>query len=396
MKCLLITSYFPPIIGGSSTVYGTLHKYGNEKISVLTAKRDSQNKKLISRSKLNNIHLVSYLQPPNIKCHNTLHSIWILIRHDLPIQILLLIKTIKLVREKNFDVVCIGELQTLGWLEVALRIFTSAKILLYIHGEELTTKTTSRFLGRYAKYYLSKADGVVCVSNFTKKILVDQFDVSKDKIKLITNGIDLDKFKNNTEHNTIIDQYKTPGKLLIFSAGRLIERKGLDYAIEAMKLVSAKYPHVHLVIAGEGEKLNAYNNKIIELNLENTVTMTGRLTHDELVSFYSHCDIFLMPNRELENGDTEGFGLVFLEANAFKKPVIGGNAGGAVDAILNEKTGLLVDSTSTVAIAAAINRLVENDNLRQTMGNNGYAWALQNDAKQKVNQFIKYCDYITR
>lgn len=394
MKYLLITSYFPPTIGGSSTVYGTLYKYSQDKLSVLTAKRNSETGSVIPRDDIKNIHLINYLQSPNKKCYNTLHAIWLLIRHDLPTQFFLLLKTIFVVRHEKFDVVCIGELQTLGWLQAALKKFTSANVIFYIHGEELTTKTTSRFFGKRAKHFLKNTDGVVCVSNFTKNTLIEQFHVPKEKIKLITNGIDLNTFGNNAELKPIVKKYKTEGKLLIFSAGRLIERKGFDYAIEAMKIISAKHPNVNLVIAGEGDKLTTYKEKIIDLGLENKITMTGRLPHDELISFYSHCDIFLMPNRQLANGDTEGFGLVFLEANAFKKPVIGGNAGGAVDAIVNGKTGFLVNSTSVDDIATAINQLVENKELREKMGENGYAWAKQNDATQKVEQFISYCEQI--
>ena len=103
-----------------------------------------------------------------------------------------------------------------------------------------------------------------------------------------------------------------------------------------------------------------------------------------------------MPNRELDNGDTEGFGLVFLEANAFKKPVIGGNYGGAVDAIINNKTGLLVDSKSTDEIADAVIKLIDNGNLRNELGENGHQWVTENDVKNKAEEFLAYCDSISR
>jgi len=94
----------------------------------------------------------------------------------------------------------------------------------------------------------------------------------------------------------------------------------------------------------------------------------------------------------LENGDTEGFGLVFLEANAFKKPVIGGNAGGAVDAIIQGETGLLVDGHSAADIADAILKLLGDETLRHEMGEKGYQWALKNDVKYKVEEFLAYCE----
>ncbi len=91
---------------------------------------------------------------------------------------------------------------------------------------------------------------------------------------------------------------------------------------------------------------------------------------EELSAYYNAADVFVMPNRE-EGTDVEGFGIVFLEANACSKPVIGGRSGGAVDAIADGESGYLVDPSSPQAIAEAASRLLTDPALARRMGEAG-------------------------
>ena len=396
MKCLLITSYFPPTIGGSAKVYGNIFKYSQGKVAVLTVKQEQSGKDAGDSGwkDSKDVHHINYLMAPPVHCQNILQTLWVVLRYDLPVQLGVFFSTLKQIRQHKVDVVCIGEVQELGWLGVLLGMVTSVKVILYTHGEELTTKSTSRFYGKNAGFYLDRADGIVTVSSYTKNTMIKMYGTPEKKIQLISNGVDLDSCRPLSSDDAQPESVKDTDKALIFSVGRLIKRKGFDIAIEAMELVYREYPDVQLVIAGEGEKQNEMEARIKELNLGGVVRMAGRLSHEELMSLYQECDIFLMPNRELENGDTEGFGLVFLEANAFKKPVIGGNAGGAVDAIVHGETGLLVDGNSTRDVADAILGLLKNESLRQEMGEKGYQWAVKNDVKYKVEEFLNYCENI--
>ena len=387
MKCLLITSYFPPVIGGSATVYGNIHKYGQPHVFVLTARRDRETGAPIKRSGDDHTILeTEYIQPPAKRSRSLLQSALILLTNDLPVHIKLACRCIRIIRKMNIGVVCLGEIQALGWLGSLLKLFSKAKVVYYAHGEELTTRQTSRFIGRQTEKHLRQADGIICVSSYTRSVLANQYNILSHKLKLITNGIDINKPRAQTSP-TINNK-----GIVLFSAGRLIDRKGFDFAIKAMRLVLPRHPDTSLLIAGDGPNIQKYSKLISELNLQSNVTLLGRVSDDELTTLYQQCDIFIMPNRELDNGDTEGFGLVFLEANLFKKPVIGGRAGGASDAIVHKKTGLLVDSTTPKAIAEAIERLIEDKKLRQDLGTNGYRWALENNVKNKVNAFIAYCN----
>ena len=108
-----------------------------------------------------------------------------------------------------------------------------------------------------------------------------------------------------------------------------------------------------------------------KLHLQDNVVFTGYVTEDKKAFYYNAAEIFIMPSRELENGDVEGFGIVFLEANAYRKPVIGGKSGGVVDAIVDGKTGLLVNPTDAKEIAFAIIRLLGNKDYATQLGVQG-------------------------
>jgi phosphatidylinositol alpha-1,6-mannosyltransferase len=115
----------------------------------------------------------------------------------------------------------------------------------------------------------------------------------------------------------------------------------------------------------------------------------------ELADHYSLGDVFIMANREMPDGDTEGFGLVFLEANASGLPVIAGRAGGSVDAVTDHVNGLLVDGNDTNAVAAAILRLFQDDDLRATLQKGGAGTAQAAAWDRRVAQFLRVCEALT-
>jgi phosphatidylinositol alpha-1,6-mannosyltransferase len=125
------------------------------------------------------------------------------------------------------------------------------------------------------------------------------------------------------------------------------------------------------VLAGPGPLLDELLDLARECGVSDKVIMTGRVSDSELSALYDLCVVFAMPNRELPDGDTEGFGTVFLEANAHGKPVVGGRAGGVSDAILDGQTGIMVDGQNTDEIAAAIINLLGDPELARRLGENG-------------------------
>lgn len=117
-------------------------------------------------------------------------------------------------------------------------------------------------------------------------------------------------------------------------------------------------------------------NLATELQVDQHIVWAEKVSNKELPQYYAACDLFAMPNRVGPAGDVEGFGIVFLEAGFFEKPVIGGNSGGVPDAVQHEYTGLLVDGIKVSSIAQGILKILSDKHLSQTMGEHGRQFAL--------------------
>jgi phosphatidylinositol alpha-1,6-mannosyltransferase len=123
---------------------------------------------------------------------------------------------------------------------------------------------------------------------------------------------------------------------------------------------------VHYVVIGIGEVRDYLAALAAELAVQGRVHLLGHVTPEELPRWYCAADLFAMPNREID-GDTEGFGMVFVEAAACGTTALAGEAGGTGAAVLHEQTGLRVDGADGDAVARALTRLLGDDGLRQRM-----------------------------
>ncbi len=157
------------------------------------------------------------------------------------------------------------------------------------------------------------------------------------------------------------------GERYILSVGRLIPRKGFDIVLEAFALLGGEYPDVHCVIAGEGPERKALERILAANHLEGRVHLQGMVSDREKTALLQGCELFVMPNRE-SSDDTEGYGIVFLEAGFCQKAVIGGKHGGVPEAVEDGVTGILIPSPGPGAVADAIRRLLRSPDLRARLG----------------------------
>jgi glycosyltransferase involved in cell wall biosynthesis len=161
--------------------------------------------------------------------------------------------------------------------------------------------------------------------------------------------------------------------LLLFS-GRLIQRKGVHYLLRALPRVLARR-RVRLVITGEGDRRREWENLAASLNLGSVVEFAGFVSSERLAELYGSCDLYVHPAIFDDNNDTEGLGVVLIEALANRCPVVASAVGGIVDVIQHEETGLLVPEKDEEALAAAILRLLEDPALARRLGEAGTAFA---------------------
>ncbi len=397
--CLLVASIFAPIHGGSANVYASLCRLSpSGSMVVLAARRYYDRDEEIAGWEAHDrecgypVHRLDLLRPEILPAPaNKLVSAWRFLTIDLPLRAKVLRTTLQLIRRYNVRVVCLGELISSAWLGELCRRLTGCRLIYYIHGEEVTTRFESGSFGSKRLYNLSRADGIIAVSRFTQRTLIEEMGLPAERVHLIENAVDTFRFSPGPDDIDFRQRWGVIGKRLVVGVGRLVPRKGFDHTLRGWRGVVAQHPTAHLLIVGNGPQREELQQLIDSEGLGESVTLTGPLSDADLIAAYRSADLFIMPNRTMPDGDTEGFGLVFLEANACGRAVVGGRAGGAVEAVREGETGLLVDGYSITEIAAAINRLLGDDAFRKQLEQGGLAYAQANSWTTRAAQFQALC-----
>lgn len=162
------------------------------------------------------------------------------------------------------------------------------------------------------------------------------------------------------------------GKACLLTVGRLVERKGHDVVLHALPAIADAVPDSHYLIVGGGPNEDHLRALTRDLGLTERVTFTGLATDEEVAAYYALGDVFVMISRSIpEKGDVEGFGIVYLEANLMGKPVVAGNSGGVPEAVVDGRTGLLVDPQDSTAVAEAVVTLLRDKALAERLGRQG-------------------------
>ncbi|HXM01205.1 MAG TPA: glycosyltransferase family 4 protein [Chthoniobacterales bacterium] len=161
--------------------------------------------------------------------------------------------------------------------------------------------------------------------------------------------------------------------LLLF-CGRLIERKGVDFLLRAMPAILSRQK-VRLVITGDGHCRPEWESLARSLGLGGAVAFAGFVSNAELSSLFRSCSIYVHPAIYDSKGDTEGQGVVLVEALSNRRPVVASAVGGIVDVIKDGQTGILVPEKNPDAIAKAVLRLIEDPDYARQLGDQGYVHA---------------------
>jgi phosphatidylinositol alpha-1,6-mannosyltransferase len=244
------------------------------------------------------------------------------------------------------------------------RVFCAA------HGKELLLRPLERFPVVQAGYdrvrstVLARADGFFPVSSYTATLLAGA-GVDPARITVVHNGVDAERYYPGGP-GTIRSELGIGDRRMLLSVARLVRRKGIDTVIAALPAVRERVPDAVYVVAGDGHDRARLEGLALEHGVADHVRFAGSVPGD-LRPWYAACDVFVMPAR-VEPQDVEGFGLVFLEAGACEKPVVGARCGGAVDAVVEGETGLLVPPDDPGSLAAALVALLIDPARRTRMG----------------------------
>ena len=235
-------------------------------------------------------------------------------------------------------------------------INTNKKKICLIHSKEINHKKGS-WLNKRVLNVLNNIEYVVANSNFTKNLAID-LGVLSEKIIVINPGID--------------PVYKVPQDLMkkaedifgvkknrLITVSRFDKRKNHEKVIMALRNLKEIYPDIIYLCIGYGDEEENIKKLVEQLNLGNQVIFLKNISNDLKNALVASSNIFIMPSI-IDKKSVEGFGIAFVEAAQFGVPSIGGKDGGASDAIVHEKTGLICDGNSLEDISASVDTLLKD------------------------------------
>jgi phosphatidylinositol alpha-1,6-mannosyltransferase len=386
IRVLLLSDSFLPHAGGSreyyNNIYSELVKLSGTEVRILT-------KKVPGWKEFDLKH-----KNPRIRIHRLFSPLksWKIV--ELPKGIWPFLHTVWHLLLKRPDLIHAGDLYPPGLIALFLKKALGIPYLVYCHGEEITQTDRFRYQPKVRDLIYKNADAVVANADFSRQMLL-KMGVSSERIHKLTPGVDADRFKPLAPRGELRTKYGLDGKLVILSVARLVPRKGHRVALEAFAKICHELPSAHYLIVGTGPEESNLRRQLMEAGLDGRVTFAGFVAGEQLPDIHNLADVMLMVNRREENGDLEGFGIVFLEANSAGKPVIGGRSGGAVEAIVDGVTGYLVNPDDSNELAEKLRTLLANKELRETLGGAGarrareeFKWSTRAEALDKVNKAI--------
>jgi phosphatidylinositol alpha-1,6-mannosyltransferase len=351
---LMITEIFLPTKGGTAVSFDDdFRRLGNKEVHIVTA--DVSDAAEFDRTHPNTVHRLMLKRSPWLK------------PESLVIYSKLFFKSFRLAMTHRFSAMFAGRALPEGIVAWAVARLQGCQVLTYAHGEELTG------WGRGIKFKamcfaLRHSDKVLANSDFTRDTLVSLIGVAPERIALTYPTVDVERHRPGLPFTDLLRGIGiSPAQRLILSVGRLQRRKGFDQVIRSLPGLVAKGLDVHYAVVGIGEDWNYLQDLANDLGVGSRTHLLGHINAEDLPRWYNACDLFAMPNRDIK-GDTEGFGLVFLEAGACSKPVIAGRAGGTGSAVEEGVTGLRVDGEKVEEVETAIARLLSNPAEAQSMG----------------------------
>ncbi|WP_322747414.1 MULTISPECIES: glycosyltransferase family 4 protein [unclassified Frankia] len=277
-------------------------------------------------------------------------------------------------RSHGCDAVWFGAAAPLGLLATGLRRDPGVRrIIASTHGHEVGwaalpgARQVLRRIGR-------SVDAVTYLTDYTKVRLAPAFGRHPTLTRL-PSGVDTEFFRPGVGRDDIRKRHGLIDRPVAVCVSRLVGRKGQDMLIRALPAWRRRVPGAVLLLVGGGPHRASLARLAREVGVDKHVVMTGSVPWEELPAHYAAGDVFAMPCRTRLGGlEVEGLGIVYLEASATGLPVVAGRSGGAPDAVLDRRTGMVVDGRDLGQITDAVGGLLADPERARAMGAAGRAW----------------------
>ena len=230
---------------------------------------------------------------------------------------------------------------------------------------------------------LRRADRVVVISEYTRGLALERGACADRIVKISPGGDDLLRRFPLANAERFRQRYAiNPDEFLILSVGRISPNnryKGFDRVIEVASILQARSRRFRWLVVGSGPDIEFYRAAVESARLAKVVAFVGLLDDAILADAYSACDLFCLFSRSEVTARgilSEGYGIVYVQAGSFGKPVLGLKRGGVVDAVKHDETGILVDEDDPQMLADAVETMMDSDTQRELMGQHGLRYAM--------------------
>lgn len=249
-----------------------------------------------------------------------------------------------------------------GFPAAVLKLFFPFRLIVAVHGMELV-KWKRAWHRLKMRFVFSSSDAIIAVSEYTKSVLTGMFPKLLPKLKIVRNCVQLPASFDNKRY---LRRFSLPKGRYIITVSRLVARKGIDTVIGVMPQLIRMFDDIYYIVAGDGEQRNRLANLAREKDVSDRVIFVGSVNGMERLALLETSSVFVMPVRRLSD-DFEGFGISIIEAEAAGLPVVVGNSGGAPEALVDGKTGFVVDPESEEELIDRLSLLLSDEDVRRDM-----------------------------
>ena len=263
-----------------------------------------------------------------------------------------------------------------GLVGAAVAARLGVPLLIYAHGEEVRGADLGRELNALARLAFRRAGLVVANTRTTAGLLTEDWGLPAGKVRVLHPGVDAARFTPAPPDPAAGAAARAAlgwgDRPVVLTIGRLQRRKGQDVMIRALPAIRKAVPDVLYAVVGGGESERELRELAGAEGVADAVHFHGAVGETAMLSAHRHCDLFALPNRDVGT-DSEGFGIVLLEAAACGRATLCGTAGGTGEAVEDGVTGVRTDGGDPAAVAAAVVALLTDPARRAAMGRAGRA-----------------------
>lgn len=277
------------------------------------------------------------------------------------------IRLVKVIREEGIDIINAHWIVPNGLMAMIASVFTKVPYTITVPGTDAYLATKYNLIGLVVRLIAKRSSAITSNSSINLQKII-KLGVNPKIKAVLSYPVDITKFKPTTGDFEFLRKRHNLKKqdLILLVVGRLVYKKGYDYLIKALKKL--KNTRVKLLIAGEGDLKDKWQELTRDLKLSNKVLFIGNIKRDEIVDYYNLADIMIAPSIIDKEGNVDGGPVANFESMACGKPQVVTDVLGVADEMKNGVNGFIVPEKNVGALTEALDKLIKSSSLREKMG----------------------------